>query len=91
MNYHILLKDGKAWAVDVPEIKFVKSDNIKDYEELHQHAIDNAVPFKENQREPLFIVLTVLYEMKEGKLYDCPSGFEIVIEGEHATLKELKG
>ena len=54
MNYHILIRGGKAWAVDVPEKPTIDAfskagmDRYHAYEKTYQQAIDNAVLFKDS-------------------------------------------
>lgn len=72
----------KSYSDKPPSLFF---RDMEDYKKHRKLAKDNAVRFKDEKR-----VRFHLDEIPvEGKLYDCPEGFEIVIEGEYATLKKL--
>jgi hypothetical protein len=81
-NYtKILIKQDGAYAL--PEIrlavigKTAKYDFDRLTEQAYQQARDNAVKFRDDDYE--YIKLFGL-GIVDGIVYDCPSGFEIVIE-----------
>lgn len=97
---HILLKDGKAWAVDMPEIPpvslsiYADMGSMRQYEKDKQRAIDNAVPFKDSDGtwKTMYFAGLFAYQTiseQENKLYPCPDGYRIDIEGEQAILKPV--
>jgi hypothetical protein len=55
-----------------------------------KQALDNAVKFREDSFEKIKQLGVFDNTNFEGKLYLCPSGFEIVIENGYATLKNIK-
>ena len=72
----VRLKERKAFSKDMQR-----------YYALHQQALDNAVKFRDREVRKHFFEFDGV--LQDG-LFDCPSGFEIVIENGYATLKNIK-